>query len=52
MTKGRREGISGEKGEGFAGTWTITRRGEETGEGGREGCTVGLGWGEKEENCT
>ena len=40
VTKGEREGISGGKGEGFAGTiikgtWTITRR-VETGEGGRE----------------
>ena len=42
----------GEKGEGFTGTiikdtWTITRGGVETGEGGREG------WGGgKAENCT
>ena len=49
VTKG--EGIMGAKGEGFAGaiikdTWTITRWGVETGEGGGEG------WGEKAENCT
>ena len=39
----------GKKGKGFAGTiikdtWTITGRGG--------GLGVGLGWGEKAENCT
>ena len=48
------EGISGEKGEGFAGTiiedtWTITR-GEWKREGGGEGWGVGL-WGGEAENC-
>ena len=42
MTRREREGIMGEKGEGFTGTiikdtWTITKGGVETGEGGGKG---------------
>ena len=33
-------------------TWTITRWGVETGEGGGEGLGGGEGWREKAENCT
>ena len=48
MTRREREGIIGEKVEGFTGTiikdtWTITRGGVETREGGGEGWSVGLG---------
>ena len=55
MTRGERDGISGEKGEGFArtiikDTWTIVLTGGWKWEGGGEGCGVGLGWGEKAEN--
>ena len=51
MTRG--EGISGEKGEGFAGTiikdtWTITRWGVETGEGGGESWVLGWGGGKRQ----
>ena len=47
MTGGEREGIMGEKGEGFTGTilkdiWTITT-GVEMGEGGREEDRGGVG---------
>ena len=52
---GRGEGISGEKGEGFAGTiikdtWTIMGGVEMGGRWGRLG--VRLGWEKKAENCT
>ena len=48
-----REGIMGEKGEGFTGTiikaiWTITRGGMEMGEGVRDS----WGGGKNAENCT
>ena len=54
MTKGRREGISGEKGEGFVGTiikgtWTITGGGVGgwKWEGGGEGWRLGWGGGKR-----
>ena len=53
---GRGEGISGEKGEGFIGTilkdtWIITGVGGLEMGGKWGGLVVGLGWGEKAENC-
>ena len=56
MIRGEREGLMGEKGEGFTGTiikdiWTITRE-VVMEEGSREGWDGGECWRGKAENCT